>query len=37
MMIGALENAVPVTPEMNATLQLPVVFDARGKWPTSTK
>jgi len=32
MMIGALENAVPVTPEMNATLQLPVVFDARGKW-----
>ena len=32
MMIGALEDAVPVTPEMNATLQLPVVFDARGKW-----
>jgi len=32
LMIGALENAVPVTPEMNATLNLPVVFDARGKW-----
>lgn len=32
MMIGALEDAVPVTPEMNETLQLPVVFDARGKW-----
>ncbi len=33
LMIGALENAVPLTPEMNETLQLPVVFDARGKWP----
>lgn len=32
MMIGALEDAVPVTPEMNEMLQLPVVFDARGKW-----
>jgi hypothetical protein len=32
MMIGALEDAVPLTPEMNETLQLPVVFDARGKW-----
>jgi hypothetical protein len=32
MMIGALEDAVPVTPEMNKTLQLPVVLDARGKW-----
>jgi hypothetical protein len=32
MMIGALENAVPLTPEMNAGLGLPVVFDARGKW-----
>jgi hypothetical protein len=32
MMIGALEEAVPVTAEMNETLQLPVVFDARGKW-----
>lgn len=32
MMIGALEDAVPVTPEMNETLELPVVFDARGKW-----
>ena len=32
MMIGALEDAVPVTPEMNETLQLPVLFDARGKW-----
>lgn len=32
MMIGALENAVPVTPEMVELLGLPVVFDARGKW-----
>jgi hypothetical protein len=32
MMIGALEDAVPVTPEMNASLQLPVIFDAHGKW-----
>ncbi len=32
MMIGALEDAVPLTPEMNAALQLPVVFDSRGKW-----
>ena len=32
MMIGALEDAVPLTPEMNETLQLPVIFDARGKW-----
>jgi hypothetical protein len=32
MMIGALEGAVPITPEMNADLQLPVVFDARGRW-----
>ena len=32
MMIGALENAVPLTPEMNERLGLPVVFDARGKW-----
>jgi hypothetical protein len=32
MMIGALENAVPLTPEMNARLQLPVIFEARGKW-----
>ena len=32
MMIGALEDAVPVTPEMNEKLGLPVVFDARGKW-----
>jgi hypothetical protein len=32
MMIGALENAVPVTPEGNENLGLPVVFDARGKW-----
>ncbi len=32
MMIGALDDAVPLTPEMNAELGLPVVFDARGKW-----
>jgi hypothetical protein len=32
MMIGALEDAVPVTPEMNERLELPVVLDARGKW-----
>ena len=32
MMIGALEDAVPVTPEMNEALKLPVIFDARGKW-----
>lgn len=32
MMIGALENAVPVTPEANESYGLPVVFDARGKW-----
>ena len=32
MMMGALEDAVPVTPEMNETLELPVVFDARGMW-----
>jgi hypothetical protein len=32
MMICALEDAVPLTPEMNAELRLPVIFDARGKW-----
>ena len=32
MMICALEDAVPLTPEMNAELGLPVLFDARGKW-----
>lgn len=32
MMIGALEQAVPVTAEMNEALGLPVLFDARGKW-----
>lgn len=32
MMIGALENAVPVTPEANESLRLPVIFDARGRW-----
>ena len=32
MMIGALEDAVPLTPEMNQSLGLPVVFDARGRW-----
>lgn len=32
MMICSLEDAVPLTPEMNETLKLPVVFDARGKW-----
>jgi len=34
MMIGALESAVPLTPEMNQALGLQVVFDARGKWAT---
>jgi hypothetical protein len=34
MMIGALEDAVPLTPEMNQSLGLPVVFDARGRWTT---
>jgi hypothetical protein len=32
MMVGALENAIPLTPEMNVELGLPVVFDARNKW-----
>jgi hypothetical protein len=32
MMIGALEDAVPLTVQMNQVLSLPVVFDARGKW-----
>lgn len=32
MMIGALESAVPLTPEMNQQLAFPVVFDARGRW-----
>lgn len=32
LMIGSLENAVPLTPEMNAGLNLPVVFDARERW-----
>ncbi len=32
MMICALENAVPLTPEMNERFGLPVVLDARGKW-----
>jgi hypothetical protein len=34
MMICALEDAVPLTPEMNQALSLPVIFDARGKWST---
>jgi len=32
MMIGSIEHAVPLTPEMNRDLGLPVVFDGRGKW-----
>jgi hypothetical protein len=32
MMIGALEDGVPLTPEMNERLGLPVLFDARDKW-----
>ncbi|MCL5998252.1 MAG: hypothetical protein M1546_19695 [Chloroflexi bacterium] len=32
MMIGALNSAVPLTPELNAGLGLAVLFDARGKW-----
>jgi hypothetical protein len=31
-MVGSLENAVPLTPEMNERLRLPVAFDARGMW-----
>lgn len=32
MMIASLEDAIPITPEMNEKLKLPVIFDARGKW-----
>ncbi len=38
MMLGALHDAVPLTPAMaddvrqNKSLELPIVFDARGKW-----
>ena len=32
LMIGALEDAVPLTPEMAAKQGLPTLFDARGKW-----
>ncbi len=32
LMIGALEDAVPLTAEMAAKQGLPTVFDARGKW-----
>ncbi len=32
MMIGALEDAIPLTPEMAAEHGLPTLFDARGKW-----
>ncbi|MBN1876913.1 MAG: hypothetical protein JXA33_22015 [Anaerolineae bacterium] len=32
MMIGGLEKVVPVTSEMNETLKLPVLFDARSAW-----
>ncbi|MGL1891470.1 MAG: GxGYxYP family putative glycoside hydrolase [Spirochaetaceae bacterium] len=32
MMIGSIEDAVPVTPQMNEKLNLPVIFDVRGKW-----
>jgi hypothetical protein len=31
-MVCALNDAVPLTPEMNQARGLPVVFDARGKW-----
>jgi hypothetical protein len=34
MMLGSLHNAVPLTAEMNATLDLPVLFDARNRWAT---
>jgi len=32
MMIASLEDALPLTPEMNEKYKLPVVFDARDKW-----
>lgn len=32
LMLGALQDAVPLTPEMNQELGLPVLFDARDKW-----
>ncbi len=32
MMISSLQQAVPLTEEMNKELGLPVLFDARGKW-----
>ena len=32
MMIGALEDGVPLTAEMNESLNLPVIFDARDRW-----
>lgn len=32
MMIGSLEDSIPVTSELNSLLGLPVVFDARERW-----
>ena len=32
LMICALEDAIPLTPEMAAVQGLPTLFDARGKW-----
>lgn len=32
IMVCSLEDAVPLTPEMNEILKLPVLFDAGGKW-----
>ncbi len=32
MMISSLNNAIPITAEMNEKLQLPIIFDARNKW-----
>lgn len=32
MMIGSLEDGIPLTPEMNERFNLPEVFDARNRW-----
>jgi len=32
LMIGALEDAIPLTPDMAVAQGLPILFDARGKW-----
>lgn len=32
MMIGSLDDGIPLTPELNDKLDLPVLFDARNRW-----